>query len=851
MKKIWILAVLGCLLNAVSTFATPTYRLGTFNIRILSNADTGDKAWSIRKTYVAKIVKEYAYDAIGFQEISNQLQEDDLRSLLSDEYALVTWGRDSSVGLAGERVGVGYKTKTFTLLESGHYFVNSDINQSIASWDAKFSRLTVYVKLQNKVSGEIFYYFSTHLDNEGPIARREETRINVQQMQKIAGLYPCFLVGDFNTAAENAVHYTMAAYYDDARSHCASTPLGPVGTSSNWSPTPSPTSKRLDYIYSGRADVLTYETITEDYERGVTPSDHYPLIITCQLKGYNTKSRIYVSTSGSDAGDGSMAAPLRSIQKAVDIANSQDTICLTQGTFFAGDPATMTRATSIALAHSVTFIGGYNADFSSIEGKTILSGDYLQNDIYSEEGALISGNTDNSQWLISVPTPYRIVLQNMILQGAYCDGSNASTGAAISALGSGVELSNSALLNNYTSGLGAAVYTTGNLVMNQCEVAYNKAVNGGGLAVVGSIWDTDIRNSFFHHNSAVSGASAYITGTTAGYVSGNTFDNNHSTQYGNFTLFNAESTSSFLFVNNTFANNTSTTASGLFNKLSGGEAVYAYQSAFGVCSWVNNTIVGNKATCRKSDGSVGTNFFGAAIHVRGGQVNFYNNMIAGNRSDSNAGGDVYLENATQGTSAYNVYTSASNLNSIPSSNDILATDYTTGVNQLASMLAGTIKEDCFVPILADNGGDTPTIEVLSPTYGTDPIHILTLNLLSESKLSLDLNGDGTIAGALSVDQRGFLRNLAGTSCIGACEFKKSSGITNIISSSPVAFYYNNALHVNTNHSIISYCITNINGQIVKQGSTNESQIDVNDLANGIYIAKIGGVNRNVTLKFIR
>lgn len=851
MKKIWLLSILGCSLNIALSFATPTYRLGTFNIRIISNADTGNKAWNIRKTYVAKIVKDYAYDAIGFQEISNQTQEDDLRTLLSDEYTLVTWGRDSATQLEGERVGIGYKTQTFTLLDSGYYFVNSDITKPGASWDAKFSRLTVYVKLQNKASGEIFYYFSTHLDNVGSTARCEETRINVQQMQKIAGMHPCFLVGDFNTSVENSVHYTIAAYYDDARSYCTSAPIGPIGTYSNWSPTGSSSGKRLDYIYSNRANILTYETITEDYGCEVTPSDHYPLIITCQLKGYNAKSRIHVSTSGSDEGDGSVTAPFRSISKAVSIANSQDTICLTQGTFFAGDPATMTRTTSITLARSVTFLGGYNNNFSSIEGKTTISGDYLQNDVYNEDGTIASGNDDNSQLLFNIPAPYRIIFENIILQGAYCDGNSTSTGAAILALGSGVEMFNSALLNNYTSGLGAAVYTTGNLVMNKCEVAYNKATNGAGLAIIGSTWDTNICNSYFHNNYATSGASAYITGTTAGYISGNTFYNNTSTQYGNFTLFNTESTASFLFVNNTFANNMITTTSGLFNKLMGGGAVYIYQSTAGICNWVNNTIVGNKATCRKNDGSVGTNFFGAAIHVRGGRVSFYNSIIAANSSDSNQGGDIYLENAFQNRSAYNVYTSTDNLNNTPSVNDILATDYLTGVNQLALMLAGTIKDSYFIPTLTNNGGDTPTIKMLSSTYGTYNINILTPTLLNESMLSLDLNGDGIIAGPLFTDQCGFLRNLSGNSSIGACEYKEGSGIMKDVLPSSVAYYYNKMLHINTNKIKISYYITNINGQIVKQGTTDDQQIDVSDLSDGIYIAKIDGVNLSTTLKFIR
>lgn len=104
-------------------------------------------------------------------------------------------------------------TSRYTLLDKGRFFLSEDPEKPVISWDAAYRRVSVWVKLQDKQTDEIFYYCSTHLDNAGTIARREGARVNVETMLGIAGNYPCFICGDFNSSpGETMVHTTFGCF---------------------------------------------------------------------------------------------------------------------------------------------------------------------------------------------------------------------------------------------------------------------------------------------------------------------------------------------------------------------------------------------------------------------------------------------------------------------------------------------------------------------------------------------------------------------------------------------------------------------------------------------------------------
>lgn len=149
------------------------------------------------------------------------------------------------------------------------------------------------------------FYFSTHLDHKGVLARAEGARINVQKMQEIADGYPAIIVGDFNAYyAEKAMYNTFNAYLDDSRKVTQTAPVGPGTTFAQWNPAVTG-GEPIDYVFCDRVNVLSYETITEDFGRGITPSDHLPILITCTFKDNLERGKWYVSTTPSAVPDGS------------------------------------------------------------------------------------------------------------------------------------------------------------------------------------------------------------------------------------------------------------------------------------------------------------------------------------------------------------------------------------------------------------------------------------------------------------------------------------------------------------------------------------------------------------------
>ena len=81
----------------------------------------------------------------------------------------------------------------------------------------------------------------------------------------------------------------------------------------------------------GKRDESTYIHINETFGRGVTPSDHFPVIVNVSLEPFVASHTRYVDINAADGGDGSKSAPFRNIQEAVDATCNGDTIYVAQG----------------------------------------------------------------------------------------------------------------------------------------------------------------------------------------------------------------------------------------------------------------------------------------------------------------------------------------------------------------------------------------------------------------------------------------------------------------------------------------------------------------------------------------
>lgn len=848
MKKRFLGLLISCCFASVLV-AAPVYRMGSYNIRGKNDSDTGDKSWDVRNVYVVKNIVDHDFDVIGLQENSTDMLPD-LEELLGDAYANHSWGAGSaSDNRSGTHTTVVYKADKFTLLDKGQFFLAEDPTAPGLPFDTAVRRITVWVKLQNKETGEIFFYFSTHLDHKGEFARAETARLNVRKMQEIAGDYPAFIVGDFNAYYdEKAMYNTFNAYFNDSRKTTQSAPVGPGATFGPWDPTLSG-GEPIDYVFCNRVNVLSYETITEDFGRGVTPSDHLPILITCTLQEGAESGKWYVSASASGAGDGSKEAPFASLQEALDAASKQDTIYMTAGTFYPVEAGSLTgRQATMNVSTGVYIRGGYNADFSAVTGKTVLSGDLGHNDVIDETGRIVSGTEENACHVVTVADSCFLDLGNVEISGGYADLSGSNSGGAIYSEGIDLVLRDVCLTDNYASGYGGAVYTRGNLTAERTIFARNRSgLQGGAFYLMSPGWRTDIDHSYFEQNRSVQGSAGYSDGVVLSRVRGNTFAGNVSNRNGVYTQTGSSIYMNSVFVNNTFVNNRLTaTSSALADKSNGGAAIY-FNAASGALNLVNNTITGNTDSCYTASGTPSANFKGSALHVLAGKVKLVNNIIAGNFSSAETAGEIYLaESAKLLTSTYNLYGAADRMNITAKTNDMVSLSYERSVQDLQGTLNSEIVDGKLVPRLTDNGGFAPTVQVKSVACGNNNLNVLKAAALREAIFYIDIDGNGKYTDQLTVDGRGVERR-SGDSMIGAYEYTGESGVETTVSSGGIDLYVSgHHLYMKADTPVVRYAIYDSTGCRQAGGEAVSGEpIDISSLPVGVYVVNADDLSGRV------
>lgn len=257
-----------------------THKFGSYNIRVASDKDKGDKCWDNRKEYVARTIRESGMEIVGLQEIKTQQQLADLKALLP-EYTFITWGRESADNAeTGESVGIAYLTDKFTVEKQGHFFLTEDPEKPGIAWDAAYPRVAVWAKIIDKQTKQAVTFCSTHLDNKGEKARQEAAKLIYEKLFYNDSYYPLVVVGDLNTKKDKDTQKVIDAFgtfLRDSREVSLNQPAGCIGTWSNWKSADS--KSRLDYMFVHEVYVMNYTTIQETFGRDVTPSDHFPVLI--------------------------------------------------------------------------------------------------------------------------------------------------------------------------------------------------------------------------------------------------------------------------------------------------------------------------------------------------------------------------------------------------------------------------------------------------------------------------------------------------------------------------------------------------------------------------------------------
>ncbi|MCC8154211.1 MAG: endonuclease/exonuclease/phosphatase family protein [Tannerellaceae bacterium] len=249
--------------------------IATFNVRMDTPSD-GENAWSYRIDMVNSLVKFHDFDIFGTQEGFIHMLKDMAQT---GEYTFTGVGRDDGKE-AGEHSAIFYKKERFDLLENGDFWFSETPDKPTLGWDANIKRICSWAKFMDKNCGREFYFFNVHYDHEGPIARRESSKLLISKIKRIAGNSLFFCTGDFNASPEQE---PIQVIYDanlmkDAKLISKQAPYGPEGTFHAFK-TDASLKHRIDYIFvSEGIEVEKYGVLT-DIQYGRFPSDHFPVMV--------------------------------------------------------------------------------------------------------------------------------------------------------------------------------------------------------------------------------------------------------------------------------------------------------------------------------------------------------------------------------------------------------------------------------------------------------------------------------------------------------------------------------------------------------------------------------------------
>jgi endonuclease/exonuclease/phosphatase family metal-dependent hydrolase len=251
----------------------------SFNIRYDNPAD-GVNAWKNRKDLVAKTISFYEADICGLQEVlDHQLQN--LAEMLP-EYDWIGVGRDDGIK-KGEYAPVFFRSDRLKLLESGFFWLSEtpEIAGSFG-WDAACTRIVTWGKFSNRTTREEFYFFNTHFDHVGNVAREKSAKLLLEKIESLTSFEPVFVTGDFNCTNTDKPYSILTSeqgegsWLHDTQTLSQNGHYGGTQTFNGFNPDLRP-NHIIDFIFVRETGPVLNHGIIADRWDGRFVSDHYPV----------------------------------------------------------------------------------------------------------------------------------------------------------------------------------------------------------------------------------------------------------------------------------------------------------------------------------------------------------------------------------------------------------------------------------------------------------------------------------------------------------------------------------------------------------------------------------------------
>ena len=298
-----------------ATSTTGYYDIATFNVR-QDVPDPGQKAWTVRRPLVKDMVLKYHFDIFGVQEAKGNQVTDMLADLT--DYAKIGTGRDGNS--TSEHSAIFYRKGRFSVLSSGQFWLSPGAPTTATgpSWDASYKRICTWGKFKDNTTGNAFWVFNSHFDNDGAVARDNSASLVLSQIQAKIGLDPVIFTGDLNCDQNSSPFATLknSALLEETWDIAPTKTPVSRQTGNWWNINPAGNSQ-IDQIFtSSQFSVIKHKVLWDNYDgvsgyNDVLPSDHFPVVAEMKL-----------TSPATPIADGKYKLIMRHTGKAVTVKNS-------------------------------------------------------------------------------------------------------------------------------------------------------------------------------------------------------------------------------------------------------------------------------------------------------------------------------------------------------------------------------------------------------------------------------------------------------------------------------------------------------------------------------------------------
>lgn len=260
-------------------------RVMTYNIRYNNKGDSLN-AWPYRRDNLTSQILYHGVHILGVQEALHDQMIDLAERLPRFRHA--GGGREDGKQ-KGEYSAVFYDTAIVKMVRAETFWLSETPSvPGSKSWDAALNRVVTWCEFIDKRTKKRFYFFNTHFDHIGQVARRESAALLLRKVDTIAGKVPAIVTGDFNARpADEPIQVLIdnknPLHLLDARAISKTPAYGPTGTFNGFGPKERD-NLPIDYIFvKGKWTVLSHATFSQTWN-GRFASDHFPILVELTMK---------------------------------------------------------------------------------------------------------------------------------------------------------------------------------------------------------------------------------------------------------------------------------------------------------------------------------------------------------------------------------------------------------------------------------------------------------------------------------------------------------------------------------------------------------------------------------------